>query len=409
MQIDILEVMKDICGAMGVQIIFLAPPYDNINKIAYGIQDRLYEDFDYIPMIRELEEGCRPNTIYILKDAFSMYHTIFRVPEWMKEENGFTHCVMGPILFEEYDKLDFGAIMKKMKIDDKYRRDLKVFYSGLPHVDSFEHWSNIVISFCRRIFPEDVTVITIEEGINSFFTENISNLVMQMEPKMDVQTIEDRYTAENDMLMAVKQGDSTEALVRYNQFKKFRILPRTSDNLRNIKNLQFVLNTLLRKTVEQMDVHPCYIDEVSTRFAIQIENCTREAQVNKLGAEMVRKYSLLVKNYARSGYSNLVHRCLDYVEFHYMEHFSLNDLAKEFSVNSTHLSSVFKKETKINLVQYVQTVRLRRAITLLNSTRLSIQEIADQCGFQDVNYFTRVFKKKYGVSPREYRNKVQQQ
>lgn len=62
----------------------------------------------------------------------------------------------------------------------------------------------------------------------------------------------------------------------------------------------------------------------------------------------------------------------------------------------------------MNLKEYIQEVRLKHARLLLNTTKFPIQEIAANCGFLDVNYFTRVFKKVHGMSPREYRNKMQE-
>ena len=90
-----------------------------------------------------------------------------------------------------------------------------------------------------------------------------------------------------------------------------------------------------------------------------------------------------------------------------MEQLSLTSFAEMYYVSSTHLSALFKKEVKMNLKEYIQEVRLRQARIQLNTTRLPIQEIAANCGFMDVNYFTRVFRKVHGMSPREYRNKMQ--
>ena len=170
----------------------------------------------------------------------------------------------------------------------------------------------------------------------------------------------------------------------------------------------FVVNTLLRKAVEEVQVHPIYIDELSRKLAIQIESCTTGNQLNTLRTEMIKKYCLLVKNYSRSGYSSLVRECMDYVDFHYMEQITLTSLAQQYFVSNTHLSALFKKEVNMNLKEYIQEVRLKHARLLLNTTQFPIQEIAANCGFLDVNYFTRVFKKVHGMSPREYRNKMQE-
>ena len=169
-----------------------------------------------------------------------------------------------------------------------------------------------------------------------------------------------------------------------------------------------VLNTLLRKSIEQVKVHPVYIDELSRKFAIQIENMTSINQLDVVRVEMIHKYCLLVNNFSSSGYSDMIRQCMDYVDFHFMEELSLAKLAEQYFVSNTHLSAVFKKEVGINLKEYIQEVRLRQARLQLNTTRLPIQEIAGNCGFLDVNYLTRVFRKVHGMSPREYRAKIRE-
>jgi AraC-like DNA-binding protein len=57
----------------------------------------------------------------------------------------------------------------------------------------------------------------------------------------------------------------------------------------------------------------------------------------------------------------------------------------------------------MTLTDYINTKRLQRAVSLLRSSGNSIQEVAEQCGFLDMNYFSRLFKRYYGISPREFR------
>ena len=78
-------------------------------------------------------------------------------------------------------------------------------------------------------------------------------------------------------------------------------------------------------------------------------------------------------------------------------------LAVRFSVNKNYLSSRFHKEVGITITDYINQVRIQRAANLLRSSSLSVQQVAEQCGFADGNYFTRIFKKINGMSPNEYR------
>ena len=77
-----------------------------------------------------------------------------------------------------------------------------------------------------------------------------------------------------------------------------------------------------------------------------------------------------------------------------------------FSVNASYLSSLFRREMGMTLTDYVNGRRIDTALKLLNTTDIQIQDIAYYVGIEDVNYFTRIFKKKIGVSPTEYKKSI---
>lgn len=407
MKIDILEHFKETCHSMGIQVLYLAPPYEQNDEFDYGLIKKLFPHFDYREIFETIDKNCLSDTVYISKSEFYMYHTFFRFPETIQEEYGYSICSIGPILFQPLTQLEFYSLMEHHHIEERYNQDLQIFYSQLPCVASIDTWVSLITTLCRTIFQKEIHLIQDHTPRNNLISMNFKDITPQPELTLSTEVIEKRYAAENAMLQALKRGDYTETILRHNQFLQYRISPRTNDSVRNVKNFLFVANTLYRKAVEQAGVHPIYIDALSRQLAIQIESCTSEVQIKPLENEMIRKYCLLVKNHSRAGYSDLIHRCLDYIEFHYMEQISLKSLAEQLSVSSVYLSTLFKKEVGSNLSNYIQDIRLRQSLILLNSTSLPIQEVAAQCGFLDMNYFSRVFKKLYHISPRDYRKQIQ--
>ena len=142
------------------------------------------------------------------------------------------------------------------------------------------------------------------------------------------------------------------------------------------------------------------------QIAVQLESMTSLSSLDAFAPTIVRKYCLLVKNYSRRGYSSLVQTCLDYIDFHYAENLSLDSMARLCSVTNSYLSSLFKKEVSMTLTDYINSTRIHQSLILLNTTSLSIQEIAVQCGFSDANYYARTFKKLQGQSPKGYRDSI---
>ena len=77
------------------------------------------------------------------------------------------------------------------------------------------------------------------------------------------------------------------------------------------------------------------------------------------------------------------------------------------NVSAGYLSSLFKQETGETLTEHVNRKRVKFAMRLLGTTRLQVQTIAQHCGILDVHYFSKVFKKYAGMTPKEYRNSLQ--
>ncbi|MEF2967644.1 helix-turn-helix domain-containing protein [Paenibacillus sp. M1] len=93
-----------------------------------------------------------------------------------------------------------------------------------------------------------------------------------------------------------------------------------------------------------------------------------------------------------------------YVEQHYRSDLSLQDIASHFYVSREYISRKFKQEFGINFSDYLAKYRIDKAKLLMLNPNLKVQQIAEMVGIPDVKYFSKVFKKMVGVSPREYRS-----
>ena len=93
---------------------------------------------------------------------------------------------------------------------------------------------------------------------------------------------------------------------------------------------------------------------------------------------------------------------LSYIDTHYSEKLTTAELAKKAYLNEQYFCQIFKKATGQSLVMYLNRYRIEKATVLLKNTELSITEIAMNVGFDNANYFSRIFRKHIGMNPREY-------
>ena len=104
--------------------------------------------------------------------------------------------------------------------------------------------------------------------------------------------------------------------------------------------------------------------------------------------------------------SNLQREILIFIQSHFAEKLTLKMLAEEFHLSEKYVSRYFVENFHLTFSNYVIHLRLTEARKLLESTELSVTEIAFQAGFPNVSYFIRSFKEAYGTSPLKYRNRT---
>ena len=98
-----------------------------------------------------------------------------------------------------------------------------------------------------------------------------------------------------------------------------------------------------------------------------------------------------------------INETAQYLEEHFTEEITTEQLAKMAHLSEGYFCSLFKEVTGKSAKEYINDLKLRRGEELLTSTDMTVTEIAFCCGFSDANYFTRMFKKEKGISPREFR------
>lgn len=97
---------------------------------------------------------------------------------------------------------------------------------------------------------------------------------------------------------------------------------------------------------------------------------------------------------------------LSFIQGHYMEKITLDDIAAQINICKSECCRFFKKYMQQSLFDYLLYYRIEKSLPLLTENRLSVTEIAEQTGFSSSGYFSRVFKEQMNCSPSQYRKKA---
>ena len=439
-----LNLFQQIVQAHNITCTIVEKYFSNLYKTDLELRYKLYSDYDYSDFRDYLLRNCKPGHILKIYDEFSLISYALCLPpssetssgptsavpstgsetggpedtgEPVTESDGTisdtgivttenTYLVAGPVLKEPCTLADIQKIMFKNKLPDMLYKDLSAFYAKLPVPPNTKTLEATLLVIAENLFSEKYDL---QEplGFSSItFDSSSAFRRLNQEPSLAISSIEERYELENQFLDMISTGNYNAAARLYAKLNNYRITPRNPNSILNRKNLLIILNTLCRKAVERGNVHPVYIDELSTRLAIQINEAETDTELDQIEGEMIHKYCLLVRNHSMKNYSQLTQRCITYIDFHYAEPLSLSFFADMCHVTKSYLSTLFKKETDTNITDYIHSVRIRHALVLLNSTALPIHAIATSCGYSDINYFIKIFKRLNGNSPKQYRSQM---
>lgn len=133
----------------------------------------------------------------------------------------------------------------------------------------------------------------------------------------------------------------------------------------------------------------------------QVENCITVQDLQIYLSELVQIVKGDIQK-QRSAADHTIDRITEYISAHLSDAVSLEDVAKAAYLTPGYLSEYFKLKMDTNFKDYVLRQRMERAKYLLGKN-VRIQDISAQCGYSDVKYFCKIFKKYYGVAPTEYR------
>ncbi len=104
-----------------------------------------------------------------------------------------------------------------------------------------------------------------------------------------------------------------------------------------------------------------------------------------------------------------VDQVIAYIRSHIAEPLKTEDIARYVGLNRSYLSALFKEQTGLSPLKYIQRSRLTKAQHLLESSRLSVASIAYACGYQQPESLMKIFRQQYGMSPSAYRKMIRQQ
>ncbi|MFB0829202.1 AraC family transcriptional regulator [Brevibacillus laterosporus] len=205
-----------------------------------------------------------------------------------------------------------------------------------------------------------------------------------------------------DVIASVRIGDEHATLEALHRLLQDRTMVDQQD-VESFQSEVVEVITAMSRTVLELGADASTILAENARFIQDLYQTIRYDTFLK----KVERYSIhLVRQVDQLGmkkYSPVIRSAITYLKEHLGEKIGLKEVAQNCCLSVYHFSHLFQRETGYSFLEYVHRMKLQKAVIYLETTDLSIKEIAFELGFEDANYFSRLFKKQMNMSPREYR------
>ena len=211
------------------------------------------------------------------------------------------------------------------------------------------------------------------------------------------------YEKEQELVRQVKEGDHEGAQVTL-KFLVNEILLIEGGNLEVIKARILELVTILSRASVEGGASLEKIFGLNLDLITELNKIDSIQVLSSWTVKIIDHFTKNIFNNIYSGDSYLINQAIEHTRANYMNKITLQKLADYLHVSDSYLSKLFKEETGISFTQYLNEIRINRSKELLQNTKMSIVEVALFVGYEDQSYFTKVFKKITGITPKKYRS-----
>ncbi len=215
------------------------------------------------------------------------------------------------------------------------------------------------------------------------------------------------YQAEQALLQMVRDGEINYHKVLQTSISLSPGVPvQGRDPLRQMKTSLTVFITLVSRAAMEGGLSPEIAYSLGDSYIQTVENCRDSGELAAIGPAMYHDFIYRV-HHVRSNpnYSHAIQKCCDYIELSLDRRIRTSDLAALVGYTEYYLTEKFRRETGKAISTYIRDARIARAKVILESTQLSVAEVADRLAFNTPNYFIQCFRSVTGCTPAQYRKR----
>ena len=341
-------------------------------------------------------EEMEADKFYYITDRFQVQYIMLRL--------GDIPIAVGPFCTLIWTEQDCVKYLHRMAITEISARELLAYRSRFPVINERE--SMHIVQSCIRLFDPSAETWPVAEidHCHSEIAEKQHEKTGAPLRKNYSELINERYQVEQRFVSDIEEGNAHSAILNLRKMQQdVEFLKKMGTTLENERVGAAIVRTMLRVSALRVGLPAPTIDLLSRKNTVATIHATTVEEIYKEKEKMVRAFCREIQAHKDHQYSNLVLSVVHYIEHQYAQDLSVQQIADELNVNVNHLTAIFRRETGSTPGTFIRQTRMKHAVRFLTSTDLSVQGISNMVGIPDANYFIKLFKKEYDLTPTQYR------
>lgn len=314
--------------------------------------------------------------------------------------------IIGPCLYEPIVSENIDSIFSS-KITIEEKNSLLKYYNSLQVID-FNTFVNISILSYYLIYNKKLNFEDIIQ-INSYDTDIIRNISSNFESIISLarqnDTFHHPFMHEETIMECIRTGNKNKLLkvIADPINGDYGVLAKNNP-IRSLKNLLITTVTLVTRAAIDGGMNTEVAYTLSDSYIQYIEELNTLNDLNNLRITIACDFADRVNMLKNNNFSSTVLTCIYFIYQNLYNDISLEDICEHINFNSSYVSRVFKKEVGITISEYILKEKIEEAKRLLLSTNYSILEVSVLLHFNDQSYFTKIFKRFTGMTPKKFRD-----
>lgn len=309
----------------------------------------------------------------------------------------------GPFLMDEPDSLLLSDIGEKYSIPTAPLLEMYEEAGSLPVFEPAKvtYISRLLYYMCSGLVTDSRAQFNLNH--NKLYQQSKINESIQMykaSPQVNSRVYP--YEKEKALITKLKTGDTEQSKALLNDLLGY-VFFAEGNNFEVVKSRALELSSLLSRAAIEGGATSDSVLKVNNQFLMSLQNITDLDDLCYKLQETIDVFTDCMFNYIPSKGNEITKKAIRYISQNFSRNLTLDEVADHVHLNPAYFSTLFKQSTGSSFKEYLNMVRIEESKRLLSNTDYSIIDISLATGFEDQSYFSKVFKKYTGLTPKQYR------